>query len=93
MSVQEPLRNILEAYCHVNAINIELLAKHYRSEDWSYSQPDLFREQLRSAIENRSISIQEYDEITKEEFDSVDELYDWLIEVWNRVIGGSIDAY
>ena len=92
MPVQESLRKILESYCHVNATNIELLAEHYKRDDWSYSKPELFKEQLRSAIQNRSISIMEYDEITKEEFDSIDELYDWLVEVWDQVVGESLES-
>lgn len=48
----------------------------------------MVKEQLRSAIENHSFSIAEYDEVTKEEFDSTEELYEWLIEV----IGGSLNG-
>lgn len=92
MPVPEPLNKVLEAYCHVNATNIELLAEHYKLDDWSYSKPELFKEQLRSAIKSRSISIMEYDEITKEEFDSMDELYEWLIEVWNQVVDSPIES-
>lgn len=90
MPVSEPLKRILEVYCHVNATNIELLAEHYRKGDWSYCKPELFKEQLRLAIKNRSISIIEYDEITKEEFDSIDELYEWLGEVWCQVVAEPI---
>ncbi len=52
----------------------------------------MVKEQLRSAIENHSISIVEYDEVTKEEFDSTEELYEWLIEVWNQTIGGPLNG-
>ncbi|WNJ95655.1 hypothetical protein RND59_00595 [Vibrio ruber] len=91
MPIPEPLKKIFESYCHVNATNIELLVEHYKCDNWSYSKPNLFKEQLRAAIENHSISIAEYDEITKEEFDSSEELYEWLIEIWNRVIGEPIN--
>lgn len=87
MTIPEPLHKILEAYCHVNATNIELLAEHCKRTNWSYSTPGLFKAQLKSAIQNRSITVSEYDEVTKEEFDSEEELYDWLVEVWDQVIG------
>ncbi len=91
MPVPEPLKKILESYCHVNATNIELLAEHCKKTDWSYSEPELFKNQLKEVILNRSISVREYDEMTKEEFDSEDELYEWLLEVWNLVVGEPLD--
>jgi len=74
----------------VNATNVEALAEHYKNENWSYGKPDIFKEQLRLVIRQRSISIKEYDEITCEEFDSLDELYNWLKEVWKHVVGESL---
>lgn len=87
MSIPMPLKNIFEAYCHVNATNIEMLAEHCKREDWSYSKPQVFKDQLREAIVSKSITIPEYDDVTKEEFDSIEELYDWLTEVWDQTIG------
>lgn len=92
MPIPEPLNKILEAYCHVNSTNVELLAEHCKRKDWSYSKPELFKEQLRSVIINRSISVAEYDEVTKEEFDTAEELYEWLTELWDRAIGEPLKA-
>jgi hypothetical protein len=86
MPVSDTLIKILEAYCHVNATNIVLLAEHYKKEDWSYCRPEKFREDLRTVIKTRSISIAEYEEITNEEFDSLNELYQWLTDIWGQVV-------
>ncbi|MCL1038701.1 hypothetical protein L2750_16350 [Shewanella submarina] len=87
MPVSKPLDRVLEVYCHVNAINIELLAEHCKKEDWSYASPMEYKDQLRDAISKHSISVAEYDRITQEEFDSEEELYAWLTEVWDKTIG------
>ena len=87
MSVPTPLDRIFEVYCHVNATNIELLAMHCKTKDWSYSEPKVYEEQLRKVIQNRSISISDYEKITLEEFDSLNELYSWLTELWELTIG------
>lgn len=91
MSVPSPLDKILEAYCHVNATNLEMLAEHCKRSDWSYCQPEQYKQQLKFVIENRTISISEYDAITQEEFDSIEDLYAWLVEVWQYTVGEPFD--
>ncbi len=90
MPIPKPLDRILEAYCHVNATNIELLSVHCKKEDWSYSKPKEFEDQLRQVILERSISRSEYDLITSEEFDTDDQLYEWLTEVWDKTIANPL---
>lgn len=92
MPIPEPLHKILESYCHVNATNVELLAIHCKRDDWSYCTPDLFKDQLWSVIQRRSCTVAEYNEVTKEEFDSEEELYDWLVEVWNQTVGEPLNS-
>ena len=86
MPIPQPLKRIFEVYCHVNATNVETLAEHCKLSNWSYSKPEIFENQLRSVIKNKSITIAEYENITKQEFDSEEEFYDWLIELWHATI-------
>jgi hypothetical protein len=86
MPLPEPLNRIFEVYCESNVLAIKPLAEHYKRPDWSYSKPELFKEQLRTVILNRSISIVEYEELTHAEFDSLDELYEWLTYIWEQVV-------
>ncbi len=86
MSIPEPLARIFEVYCHVHATNLGQLADDCKRKDWSYSSPELFERQLRDVLLNRTITISEYDEITCEEFDTLDDLYDWLKTVWDDTI-------
>ncbi|MGF1767077.1 hypothetical protein L4D06_06790 [Enterovibrio makurazakiensis] len=87
MPISKPLDRIFEVYCHVNATNIELLSDHCKQENWSYATPSEYKDQLWRAISERTISISEYDRITREEFDTEEGLYAWLTEVWNKTIG------
>lgn len=41
---------------------------------------ELFKAQLREAIDNKLISPEEYEELTEEDFDSQDDLQAWLEE-------------
>ena len=87
MPIPEPLGKVLEAYCHVNATNIDMLSEHYSNPDWSYCKPEIFRAQLLSVIRERSILRNEYESLTCEDFDSDDELYEWLVEIWETATG------
>ncbi|MDC7240886.1 MAG: hypothetical protein PQJ50_11045 [Spirochaetales bacterium] len=87
MNISNKLIRIFEAYCHVNASGIELLAEHCKKDNWSYAAPSEYEDLLRDAIKNRRITLKEYDEITKEEFDSEEELYIWLNEIWEKTVG------
>ncbi len=87
LSVPKPLDRIFEVYCHVNATNVELLSTHCKKKDWSYAEPEVYEQQLKTVIQTRSISISDYEKITLEEFNSSDELYSWLTELWDLTIG------
>jgi hypothetical protein len=41
-----------------------------------------FKSQLREAIDDRLISLEEYEELTEEDFDSQEDLQAWLEEFW-----------
>jgi hypothetical protein len=41
-----------------------------------------FKSQLREAIDDRLISLEDYEELTEEDFDSQEDLQAWLEEFW-----------
>lgn len=87
MPIPKPLDKIFEVYCHANALNIPLLADHCKRSSWSYAKPDLFEKQLRELIISKSATISEYEELTNVEFETTDELYSWLNEIWAETVG------
>lgn len=43
---------------------------------------DLFKKQLRDAIDKKSITTKQYEQLTDEDFDSEEDLLAWLEELW-----------
>jgi len=80
--IPEPLRNILNDYCHVEWLDeMNELNKDLSSKDWAYNA-GLFKTQLRDSINNLSFSLSDYEEVTNHDFDSEDELVNWLKTIW-----------
>lgn len=46
---------------------------------------ELFKAQLREAIDNKLISPEEYEELTEEVFDSQEDLQVWLEVFWSEL--------
>ena len=81
MPVHDPLREILGTYCHVEALElVECLPRALRGVDESR-----VRNQLSDAIDNGTITPREYESVTGQEFETVDELRAWLLELWEAM--------
>ena len=74
MSIKEPLKTILRKYCHVECYDPQLIRQVIRTGKGFPYDVDLFKTQLREAIDNELISPTEYEELTEEDFDSQEDL-------------------
>lgn len=83
--IQEPLRTVLQKYCHVETYCPQLLKEAINSGNGFPYDVALFKSQLREAIDNQSISPDEYEKITEEDFDSQEDLQAWLEELWSEI--------
>lgn len=82
MSMKEPLKTVLRKYCHVECYDPELIRDAIISgKGFPYNLEEI-KSQLREAIDNRLISLEEYEELTEEYFDSQEYLQAWLEEFW-----------
>lgn len=82
MSMKEPLKTVLRKYCHVECYDPELIRDAIISgKGFPYNLEEI-KSQLREAIDNRLISLEEYEELTEEDFDSQEYLQAWLEEFW-----------
>lgn len=82
----EPLSHVLRTYWNVNAL----------SDDWfegakrmlSHTQQEtLFKQQLADAILHKSVSPSEYERLTREDFDTSEDLEERLREIWRDMYG------
>lgn len=85
-NVPEPLADVLRTYCNVNAL----------SDDWHESvrrmlehtnETTIFKEQLADAILNGSVSPADYERLTREDFDTPEDLEVRLHELWHDLYG------
>ncbi len=82
----ESLAGFIKSFCNVNAPLVDLLAKYLRDNRES-QRAKAFREQLRDAIENNTITPEQYEFLTDEDFDSQETLNKWLKELWLEIYG------
>lgn len=83
--IKEPLRTILRKYCHVECYDPQLIREAIRTGKGFPYDVELFKVQLREAINNKLISPKEYEELTDEDFYSQEELQVWLEEFWSEL--------
>lgn len=82
--IPDPLADLLKSYCNVNAVSIDDLTHDLRTS----INPEIakkFREQLANAILNKTISPEQYESLTGEDFDTQEDLDSWLQELWNEL--------
>jgi hypothetical protein len=82
--IQDPLADLLKSYCNVNAVSIRDLTHDLRTS----INPEIakkFRQQLADAISKKTISPEQYESLTGEDFDTQEELNSWLQELWNEL--------
>jgi hypothetical protein len=88
-NVPDPLAKIFRVYLQVNAITndwpaamrIELGFPHPGERE------RLFRSQLADAILRGTVSREDYEQLTGEDFDTDEQLKTWLVEVWREIYG------
>ncbi len=86
-SVPEPLADALRSYCNVDALDaIPRLGDFLRRKDRA-REAALVRSQLAEAILRRTLSPEQYEELTGHDFDSPDELDRWLRQLWRDLFG------
>lgn len=85
MKINEPLKTILRKYCHVECYDPHLIREAISTGKGFPYDVQLFKAQLREAIDNKLISTADYEELTEEDFDSQDELQAWLEEFWSEL--------
>lgn len=85
-NIPEPLAHFLETYCDVNAVMLDEL-KTYVKNTLSSERTQEFRRQLAYAIINNSITTEQYEKLTGEDFDTQEDLNAWLKEIWENIFG------
>ena len=78
------LVHYLKTYCNVNAPLIDDLRKIIRKEK-SPERSKEFRFQLADAIVLQNISLSQYENLTDEDFDTQEDLTNWLRELWSEI--------
>ena len=84
--VPEPLADFIKSFCNVNAPSVDLLAK-YIHDNRENQRIKAFRKQLHEAIENNTLTPEQYELLTDEDFDSQEALNKWLKELWLEIYG------
>ena len=83
------LADVLHRYANVNAFTADWPNK-LKAELFDPRFPErapLLRRQLAEAILEQTITPAEYERLTGEDFDSQDELDEWLREFWRAIFG------
>jgi hypothetical protein len=87
--VPEPLATILSLYFEVNSFTADWPAslQSYLNDPASKERERLFRTQLAEAILHDTVTPQDYEKLTREDFDTPEDLRRWLKEVWRDLYG------
>lgn len=83
--IKEPLRTVLRKFCQVECYDPLFLREAINTGQGFPYNVDLFKSQLREAIDMMLISPEEYEELTEEDFDSQADLQVWLEELWSEI--------
>ena len=89
--VPEPLASILVAYFNVDGYGANWLSSLQRvlgrSDPKSREREQQFRRQLADAVLRRSLTKEDYEILTDEDFDTQDDLQRRLEDVWKELYG------
>ena len=83
--IKEPLKTILRKYCQVECYDPQLLKETIATGNGFPYDGEMFKCQLRVAIDSQLISPEEYESLTEEDFDSQEDLQVWLKELLAEV--------
>lgn len=84
-NIKEPLKTVIKKYCHVECYDPQLIREAVTTGHGFPYDYELFKKQLREAIDNKLISPEEYEALTEEDFDSQDDLQAWLEQFWSEL--------
>lgn len=87
----ELLRDTLRRHCNVNAFEEDWVdtLRHELNSPKDPTRNALFRRQLADAIIHKTITPQEYRDLTGEDFDTQQDLENWLRELWLYLYGNA----
>ncbi|SHO59173.1 hypothetical protein [Vibrio quintilis] len=81
VKIKEPLHTVLVKYCDVECYDPQFIRESIISGRGFPYDAELVKNQLREVIDNQSMSPDEYEQLTKEDFDSQEDLFAWLEEL------------
>jgi hypothetical protein len=73
--------DIIECTIHEQYFNPENLKSQLEKKSWIKLNPD-FQSNFKKKIDNREITLEEWEEITGFEFEKDDDLYDYLTQIY-----------
>jgi hypothetical protein len=88
-AIPELLTSVLRRHFNVNGFERDWVETLHSELNWS-GEPEraqLFRQQLATAILHNTITPEQYEELTEEDFDTQAELKQWLRDVWKKLYG------
>lgn len=87
VEIPRPLLTIMETHLNVNAFALEDL-KEYLQRPKARQERTVFKEQFGDAIRSRALTLEVYERITGEDFDTQEALDAWLQELWDTLFPG-----
>ena len=75
---------LISLHCDANAYDLDGFRDHLKIEKWKQSNPT-FLADFKKIIDDRLMTIKEYEDLTNEDFDTEDELYEHLQEVFECI--------
>ena len=84
LNIKSPLKEILRDYCHVEWIDEAALKSDMEKNSRRYSKT-LFLNQLKHAIENKTITPEDYFKVTGDELDELEEVVEALQEILDSI--------
>ncbi|MAM89587.1 MAG: hypothetical protein CME36_19995 [unclassified Hahellaceae] len=83
--IKEPLRSIISKYYQVELYDPQRIREVIVSGRGFPCSAEVFRSQLREAIDGNLISPEEYEALTDEEFETQEDLNAWLEEMYSEI--------
>lgn len=78
--------HMIHLYCHANDYDLDAFREQLRREKWGQLNPT-FLADFKKVIDERLMTVGEYEDLTNEDFDTEDELYVHLQEVFDHISG------
>ncbi|GAA3952755.1 hypothetical protein [Allohahella marinimesophila] len=83
--IKEPLRSVIKEFYQIECYDPQLISRAIITGKGFAYDSELFRTQLREAIDKNLISPEEYEALTDEDFDTQEDLNAWLEEMYSEI--------